>query len=210
MRERAEGEKIQGKCAASSASDTRIRAGIVKDHETILLLSVFSLITGQHRHRKLWSCHFLVFCWQWSLLNRNTKTLCVAIGSFVILDYPWRRGSGGQWGEIPDINELVPDPVSRVSSIHSLGLIWRDVLTFYVDWRFYHRGDEKSDRWEMWRNTAAIQFPNLENKMNVWYFWWIIICYPCIRVMRNFLNVWWRNYSRERRWGVCQLSNFGC
>ena len=116
MRERAEEEKIQGKCAASSASDTRIRAGIVKDHETILLLSVFSLITGQHRHRKLWSCHFLVFCWQWSLLNRNTKTLCLAICRFVILDYPWRRGSGGQWGEIPDINELVPDPVSTLSS----------------------------------------------------------------------------------------------
>ena len=47
-RERAEGEKIQGKCAASSASDTRIRPGIVKDHET---RPVFSFLTGQHRWR---------------------------------------------------------------------------------------------------------------------------------------------------------------
>ena len=117
------------------------------------------------------------------------------------------RGQRGQWGEIRDINELVPDPVSWVSARHHQ-THWPFMLTDdFITEVMSGLAAEKCGETQ----PTSFQRRKIKWLSDIFYTWnnLLSLC-PGSGYAENFLNVWWRNYSREWRRGVCQLSNFGC
>ena len=116
-------------------------------------------------------------------------------------------GEGGQWGEIPDINELVPDPVSWVATRHHQThwpfMLTDDFITEVMSGLTAGKCGE----------TQPTSFQRRKNDCLVFFILWII-CYPCMLYpgsgYAELSECLMTKLFPEWRWGVCQLSNFGC